>query len=89
MWNSAFISLSFFGYLRGEVGGQPEILRDVVQLPLVLGEIVGPELALPGARVHHGRHPAVVVDAAVAGGLVVLRDVAILGVGVVEGIAAC
>ena len=39
---------------------------------------------LPGDVVHHGRHPAVVVDAAVAGALVVLRGMALLGVGVVE-----
>ena len=80
--------LELLGVLRGHVVGEAEVLASVVQLPLVVGVVVGALVGvLPGDHVHHRGEPAVVVDAAVADALVVLRDVTVSGVAVVERVA--
>ena len=75
--------LELLGVLRGQVVRRAEVLVDVVEFPLVFEERM-PRLAFPGGAVDRVGQPAVVVDAAVAEDLEVLRLVPVLRLGVGE-----
>ena len=62
-----------------------EIFLDVVQLPLVVFKR-SPRLGLPRRAVHRGGEPALLVDAPVARHLEVLRGVARLRLGFIQGV---
>ena len=79
--------LDLVGVLVGEVVGEAEVLVHVVELPAVVVEALGSRDLRPGFAVDDGGEPAVVVDAAVAGALVVLGDVPVGGGAVVERVA--
>ena len=88
-WKTSCSSRSLLGVLLGEVVAWLQSSGVVVELPDVLVEgALGVLDHLPGDAVAgHGR-PALVVDAAVADHLEVLRGVPVLGVGVVEACSA-
>ncbi len=75
--------LELFGVLRGQIVRRTEVLFDVVQFPFVFQQGM-PRLALPGGAVNGMGQPAVVVDAAVAEDLEVLRLVPVFRFGVVK-----
>ena len=79
------------GILVRKVDGLAEVLRDVIQLPLVAVDHIDPlelGLVLPGPAVRRGGagHPAVVIDGAVAKNLEILRVARGGRLGVVEGV---
>ena len=76
------------GVLVGEVAGLAPVVGVVVELPDVLVEGALRRVHhLPGDPVPGHRCPALVVDAAVADHLEVLRGVPVLGLRRVEGVA--
>ena len=75
--------LELRGFLRGQIVGGAEVLIDVVELPLVFQQGL-PRLILPGGAVNGVGQPAVVVNAAVAEDLEVLRLVPVLRLGIAK-----
>src|SRR5882724_11585585 len=77
--------LQLSGILRGEIVGLAEVLGYMVEFPRVLGER-RKRHHQPRNRMARARHPAIVIDAAIAKHLEILSRVCLLGFRIIEGV---
>src|SRR5947207_11970473 len=73
------------GILRGEIVGLAEVLGYMVEFPSVLGER-RKRHHQPGNGMARARHPAIMIDAAIAKHLEILSGMCLLGFRIMEGI---
>src|SRR6266513_3032980 len=73
------------GILRGEIVGLAEVLGYMIKFPSVLGER-RKRHHQPGNGMARARHPAIVIDAAIAKHLEILSGMCFLRFGIVKGI---